>query len=51
MLKMANTVGDNKKDFFVVVIVVFKYINNKRKSSENIGLILDMKMVILQTGR
>ncbi|GAB0184088.1 mitochondrial enolase superfamily member 1 [Grus japonensis] len=33
-LKLASTVGDNKKGFF-------KYINNKRKSRENIGSLLD----------
>lgn len=47
---MANIVRDNKKGFFVVVIVVNVFKNNRRKSRENIGLILDMGMIILQTG-
>ncbi|GAB0205816.1 hypothetical protein GRJ2_003047200 [Grus japonensis] len=33
-LKLASTVGDNKKGFF-------KYVNNKRKTRENIGSLLD----------
>ncbi|GAB0180024.1 hypothetical protein GRJ2_000467700 [Grus japonensis] len=33
-LKLASTVGDNKKGFF-------KYVNNKRRTRENIGLLLN----------
>ncbi|GAB0196742.1 hypothetical protein GRJ2_002139500 [Grus japonensis] len=33
-LKLASTVGDNKKGFF-------KYVNNKRRTRENIGSLLD----------